>query len=205
MTGLSRSSLELDGDYEHVVCDVIEEQYAEHLRRLWDTRGPFDLVVHCVGVGTGLDETGFARETQTVATNFLSLVQVVETLVPEMIARGSGHLIGLSSIADDGHIAEAPSYCASKAGYSSYLRSLAFYLSKRGVAVTNVRFGFVDTKMAKSKSKPMMITAERAAELLMRCVRRRPIQLTYPKTAGAAMRVLRWLQSLRIWTGRGPR
>jgi hypothetical protein len=44
---------------------------------------------------------------------------------------------------------EAPSYHASKAGSSNYLGGLASALKTKGVHVTNVRFGFVDTKMAK--------------------------------------------------------
>ncbi len=111
-------------------------------------------------------------------------------------------MIGLSSIADDGHISGAPSYSASKAGYSNYLKSLALHLRKRGIAVTNVRFGFVDTKMAQANIKPMIITVDRAVDVLMRSVRMRPMQVTYPKTAGAAMRVTRWLQNIRIWMAR---
>ena len=44
----------------------------------------------------------------------------------------------------------APSYSASKAGLSSWLGGLALALRPRGVHVTNVRLGFVDTKMAKA-------------------------------------------------------
>ncbi|MCA8955651.1 MAG: hypothetical protein KDC87_06240, partial [Planctomycetes bacterium] len=65
------------------------------------------------------------------------------------------------------------------------------------------RFGFVHTKMAKSDVKPMMIPAEHAARLLMRCVRCRPVQLTYPKAAGALMRGFRWWQNARAWVAHG--
>ena len=203
VTGLSRSAVEFDaGDYEHVVCDVTDAAYEEHLVDLWARRGPYDLVVHCVGVGSGLSENGFTRETRTVTTNFTSLAQIVESLLPRMLERGAGHLIGLSSLADDLHIADSPSYSATKAGYSNYLRSLALNLRKTKLAVTNVRFGFVDTKMAKSDVKPRMIPVTRAVDLLMGCVRTRPVQLSYPKSMGLLLRVLRWGQNLRLWTKR---
>ena len=48
------------------------------------------------------------------------------------------------------------------------------------VAVTNVRFGFVDTAMAKSDVKPFMITADRAARVIEKCIVRRPIRKTVP-------------------------
>jgi hypothetical protein len=41
-------------------------------------------------------------------------------------------------------------------------------LRPRGIAVTTVRFGFVDTKMAKSPVTPFMISVERATDVLMR-------------------------------------
>jgi len=203
VTGLSRSDLVRAGDYRHFICDVTSCGYPAQLEQLWNDRGPFDLIAHCVGVGSGLDECGFGNEAHTVQTNLVSLVQLADILIPLMHERRAGHLIGLSSIADDLHLAEAPSYSASKAGYSNYLRSLAFHLRKSGIAVTNIRFGFVDTKMAKGKSKPLIITPARAATVMMDCIRTRPMQLTYPKTAGLLVHVVRWLQNLRVWTARG--
>jgi NAD(P)-dependent dehydrogenase (short-subunit alcohol dehydrogenase family) len=92
--------------------------------------------------------------------------------------------------------------CASKAGLSSYLGGLALALRPRGVQVTNVRFGFVDTKMAKYHVRPFMITAERAAGVVVRCLRRRPAQVTYPRRMGALVWLLDRLTSLRLWLTR---
>ena len=72
-------------------------------------------------------------------------------------------------------------------------------LRPHNVAVTNVRFGFVDTKMAKSPSKPLMMTPERAAAHIVRCLERRPLQLSVPKAVGAVAHVMRLAQSVRIW------
>jgi len=49
---------------------------------------------------------------------------------------------------------EAPAYNASKAALSSYVEGLSLALRGTGVALTNVRLGFVDTKMAKASAKP---------------------------------------------------
>jgi len=61
----------------------------------------------------------------------------------------------------------------SKAGFSSYLGSLALALKLKGVHVTNVRFGFVDTKMAKSNPKPFVMRVEKAADHLETCIRKK--------------------------------
>ncbi len=205
VTGLSRSTVpegevaQGSGDYVHITCDVLDATYRGQLERACETRGPFDVVVHLVGVGYGLKDDNFAREAETFRTNLISMVELVEVVFPTFLAAGRGHLIGLSSIADDLLMADSPSYGASKSGYSSYLKALGLAYRARGIAVTNVRFGFVDTKMAKGKIRPLMISTAKAVLVLKRCIAGRPAQSTYPKAAGGAVRVLRWAQNLRIW------
>ena len=43
----------------------------------------------------------------------------------------------------------------------------------KGIKVTNVRFGFVDTKMAKGDVKPFMMTVDRAARHVIDCIHRK--------------------------------
>ena len=120
-------------------------------------------------------------------------------LLPNWLEHGQGHFIGLSSLADDFYNADAPSYTASKAGFSNYLVSMAFKLKSQGIAVTNIRFGFVDTKLPKASWKPLMMTPNQAAERVLQCMKQQPIQLSVPKLAGLALHGLRWVQSLRVW------
>jgi short-subunit dehydrogenase len=61
-------------------------------------------------------------------------------VIPWMVKRGKGHFIGLSSVADELLSPEAPSYHASKAGFSNYLEGLALAVRTKGVHITNVRF-----------------------------------------------------------------
>jgi hypothetical protein len=74
-------------------------------------------------------------------------------------------------------------------------------LRSAGVAVTNIRFGFVDTKMAKAPFRPMMMTPERAAAHVLSCLVRKPLQLSTPRSVAAFLRVVRFAQSLRVWVG----
>jgi NAD(P)-dependent dehydrogenase (short-subunit alcohol dehydrogenase family) len=97
----------------------------------------------------------------TVRVNFEAMVSCAAVVIPAMVRAREGHFVGLSSIGD-GVSSDAPAYAASKAGVSSYLAGLALALRPMGVFVTNVRFGFVDTKMAKSPVKPWMISVDQA-------------------------------------------
>ncbi len=63
-------------------------------------------------------------------------------------------MIGLSPLSDTLISPQAPGYAAAKAGLSSYLMFLDRALRPRGVAVTTVRFGFVDSRRGHLPSRP---------------------------------------------------
>ena len=197
--GISRSASGIDDDsYLHEVADVTGSDYRDKLTGLVATTG-VDVCVYCAGIGEPLDRAALGRELDVFDVNLVGAIATVAVVVPTMLAAGRGHFIGLSSQADTFVNADAPSYSASKAGLSAYLHGLALALRPHGVFVTNVRFGFVDTKMAKSDVKPFLISADKAAALIMRCVKKRPIRFTYPKRMAALLWFLRWGPRLRIW------
>ena len=164
VVGVSRSPR--DGVVQHVV-DVT----ADGTARSWPRVGPVDLCVYAAGVGELFDPADLAAQTRAIEVNLIGAARTVEAVVPGMLAAGGGHFIGLSSLADVLISADAPGYAASKAGLTSYLLGLSAALRPRGVAVTAVRFGFVDTKMAKGAAKPMMVEVDRAVDVLMQAVR----------------------------------
>jgi len=135
-----------------------------------------------------------------IEVNFTAMVHTLATLTPGWLEQGRGHFIGLSSLADDFYNTDAPSYTASKAGFSNYLVSMALKLKAQGVHVTNIRFGFVDTKLPKASWKPLMMTPDQAANHVIRCLKIKPMQLSVPKLAGLALHGIRWMQSFRVWT-----
>jgi short-subunit dehydrogenase len=123
-----------------------------------------------------------------------------------MQRRGVGHFIGLSSLADELVSADAPSYSASKAGFSSYLNGLAIALRPKGVYVTNVRFGFVDTKMAKGEVKPFMMSVDRAVGHLLACIERKPVSYSAPWPMVPLIRLQHWVMRLKtLLPGSAPK
>lgn len=203
VTGLSRRSAAVEHDrYVHVASDVAAASYPADLGRALAAAGRVDLCVYAAGVGDLLDLADLAAQTRAIEVNLLGVARTVEVVVPAMSAAGGGHLIGLSSLADAMITPEAPGYAASKAGMSSYLIALGAALRPRGVAVSTVRFGFVDTKMAKGAVRPMMITVDRAVEVLMRCVRDRPAVVSYPRRMALLVTLAAPVARLRARLGR---
>ncbi|GGM44390.1 hypothetical protein GCM10011608_31410 [Micromonospora sonchi] len=182
VAGLSRRENGINvPTYAHHVVDVTAPDYPEVLGKAVDALGRVNLCVYAAGIGEPIDLADLNAQAHTFEVNLLGAVRTVATVVPSMVAAGEGHFIGLSSLADRLVSAEAPGYAGSKAGLSSYLMGLSTALRGQGVSVTTVRFGFVDTKMAKGPVRPLMIPVDRAVEILARCVRTRPVLISRPR------------------------
>lgn len=201
VVGISRSdSAFVDQNLRHEVCDVTSRGYADLLRRLLHEEDGFDACIYCVGIGSGLTLPDLSNEAHVFEVNLVAMIRTLEVLVPHWLERGKGHFIGLSSLADTIYNIDGPSYSASKAAFTNYLLSMALKLRGTGVSVTNIRFGFVDTKMARAVRKPLMITPDEAARHVMKCLEERPIQLSVPKLMAAAACCISLAQSVRVWT-----
>jgi len=179
--GISRSESPIkDASYHHQVADVSNINYLDLMNELV-MKDPVDLCIYFAGIGELFDPLNMNGEARIIDVNLTCMVKTAAAVIPQMIKKGQGHFIGISSLADELLSSEAPSYYASKAGLSSYLESLALALKPKGVYVTNVRFGFVDTKMAKGDVKPFMMSVEKAVDHLELCIRKKPVRYTAPK------------------------
>jgi len=178
--GLSRSESSIEHDsYSHTIIDVTSPEFVQ---KLSDTAGDnTDVAIYCAGIGELLDIEKLKQEEKVFQVNLIGAVRSFEAILPGMVKRKNGHIIMLSSIGDVIISPEAPSYHASKAGLSAYVESMALAMRPHNVAVTNVRFGFVDTKMAKGDRFPFMMSVEKAVDYLMKCLEKKPVRFTRPR------------------------
>jgi short-subunit dehydrogenase len=160
--------------------------------------GPTDVLVACAGVGRlastlDLDLEGFR---QMLDVNVLGVARTIEAVLPGMVARGAGHLVGISSVAGFRGLPWMPGYSASKAALTTYLEGLRPMLKRRGVTITTVYPGFVRTAMTADTPfrRPVpMLEPEQAAKYLVRAVVRRPRDLVFPPSTALGMGLLRRL------------
>ncbi len=123
----------------------------EHFSDIVSDFGVIDLIVHCAGIGFENPELIWKMENDTIATNVLSATRIYDLSFLLFKKQGFGHLVGISSIASLRGNRHSPAYFASKAFQVNYLESL--YLKTKEIAsgkvyVTDIRPGFVDTRMA---------------------------------------------------------
>jgi short-subunit dehydrogenase len=197
VVGISRSTSSIqDPDYEHIVAEVQDGQYPGIIKSVLGKGGRVGLCIYCAGIGEMLDPSNMEGEAEIFEVNLLGMVKTASVVIPWMVKQGKGHFIGISSVADEMLSPQAPSYYASKAGFSNYLEGLALALRPKGVHITNIRFGFVDTKMAKGDVKPFMMAVERAAQRVLACIEKRPIRYTAPWAAIPLVKFRSWMLRL---------
>lgn len=203
VVGVSRRASPVDHpEYRHHVQGVTEPGFPSLLERIGTEHPDLRRVVHCAGVGIGFDPDDLSAELRCFRTNLISEVETAAWCIPQWRGDGGGHLVVLSSLVDGLVVADSPSYCASKAGLSRYLRSLGLRVRADGIAVTNIRFGFVDTKMAKARWKPFEISAERAAEVVIGTLRGRPAVRSAPRSAALLTSLVAGVQRVGLGAGR---
>ncbi len=162
--------------------DVADPDVATLFDGLVEELGGVDLVIISSGTGHLNPDLDVDLDVDTVRVNVLGFMKLSDAAMRHFLARGRGHLVGITSVAALRGNSEAASYAASKAFQSVYLDGLRELAKKRRlpIAVTEVQPGFVDTAMMKT-DRPMaplvrwllVATPGVAARQIARAIRRR--------------------------------
>jgi short-subunit dehydrogenase len=138
--------------------------------------GPTDVLVANAGFGapTRIDPLNTAEVETTFRVNLLGVVYSLEAVLPGMLARKRGHLLAVSSLAAFKGLPGESAYCASKAAVNTYMEGMRIALRTRGVVVTTLCPGFVETPMVPMDSAtPFQMSADEAARRIARVIARR--------------------------------
>lgn len=121
------------------------------------------------------NEQDSAAATLVLRSNFEGPALILAELANRFEARGSGTLVGISSVAGERGRATNYVYGSAKAGFTAFLSGLRNRLAKEGVHVVTVLPGFVATKMTEDMDLPEKLTAapEEVAEAVHRAVTKR--------------------------------
>ena len=84
---------------------------------------------------------------RVIQTNLSSNYQIIKSLLPNMLSKKYGKIIGISSIVGSTGNPGQANYVASKAGMVGLYKSIAAEVAKRNINVNVVSPGFISTKM----------------------------------------------------------
>lgn len=135
------------------------EDHASMLRELGTTP---DTVVSTLGVlgDQTRAESDLAYAREILMANFEGPALLLGCFAGQMAKRGTGTIVGISSVAGDRGRATNYVYGSAKAGFTAFLSGLRNRLAMKGVHVLTVKPGFVRTKMTEGMKLPPALTAE---------------------------------------------
>lgn len=180
------------------VADVTDARdLQEKVTSLAIRLGPVDLAIANAGIGGATSALSLCPEdfVRLVQVNLFGTVNTVAAVLPGMLERRRGHIVGISSLASLRGLPGLLGYCASKAGINAFLEGLRLEVKPYGIAVTTVCPGWMSTPMNASMQKPLpaMMDVEVAVQKILTAIRRRHRFLVFPKRLGLGLGALRWL------------
>jgi short-subunit dehydrogenase len=170
----------------------------EAVRAIETEVGPTGVLVACAGIGglTQVPDLDLDGLKAMLAVNVIGVAQSIEAVLPGMIARGHGHIVGVSSVAGYRGMPWMASYSATKAALSAYLEALRPALKRRGVTITTACPGFVRTALTRDtpfRSPVKMMEPEQAGRKIARAAIRRPRNCVFPIDTAIGMTLLKYL------------
>lgn len=186
------------GTAAFAVADVSQStSIAAGLASIRAALGPLDLVVANAGVGmpTRLDPANLADVEAMFNVNVLGMVYTFAAALPEMLARKTGRIVAISSIAGYCGLPGESAYCASKAAVNAYMNGLRIHLRGTGVFATTICPGFVRTPMTAMNTfhMPGLMTADVAASRIVRAIVRGKKVSNFPWRLALLTKLSRWL------------
>lgn len=160
-------------------------------------QGPLDLVVYCVGHYKAQSAVNFdlAQMLQHQQINYVGALHVLNAVLPAMLARGSGHLSLISSVAGYRGLPKSLAYGPTKAALINLAESLYGDLQPRGIGVSLVNPGFVQTPLTAQNRfhMPALITPDQAASAMLAGWQSGRFEIHYPRRFTYFMKLLHCL------------
>ncbi len=131
-------------------CDVAsQEQIDELVRRTRDELGPIDYLAHCGAISNTAthDELDFERWREMIDCNLHGAFRVVWAVKDEMLARKSGSMVLISSVAALRPRARQIHYATAKAGVIAMARCCAEAFAPSGVRINCIAPGLIETEL----------------------------------------------------------
>lgn len=152
--------------------DVTDPQNIAHLEVLIEKLGGLDLLIYNSGFGEPSETLDVDNEKETTLVNVNGFVAIAAYAFNYFAQKGSGQIAVTSSIAALRGNSWTPAYSASKAYVSNYAEGLNMkaWKMKKDIVVTDIKPGFIATKMAKGNKRFWVASPQKAARQIKNAV-----------------------------------
>lgn len=176
--------------------DVTDAHAVHAAAQLLHSQGPLDCVLVCAGHYQAMRATAMdAQELQRHWNiNYVGALQVVQAVVPLLLAQGHGHLSLVGSVAGYRGLPQSLAYGPTKAALINLAETLYLDLHPHGLGVSIINPGFVQTPLTAQNhfAMPALISPAQAAQAMLRGWRKGRFEIHFPK------RFTLWMQLLRL-------
>lgn len=166
--------------------------------------GPIDLAILNAGVWQIMDAETLDVDAvrRGIDVNYMGVVHAISAVLPGMLERGRGHIAIIASVSGYRGLPRAAAYGPTKAALINLAETLHAELAPRGIVVSIVNPGFVDTPMTRGNPFPMpgLMPVEIAAARLLSGLERQKYEVVFPRRLVYVMKLLRLLpNALFFW------
>ena len=148
------------------------EEAVGFLRELIHELGEVELIIINAGYGVINPQLDLVEELRTVDVNVSGFTAMAAVAFEYFAERGTGHIVGVSSLAAIRGGGGSPAYNASKAYISNYLQGLRQKAAQQDLllTITDIKPGFIDTPMAQGEGLFWVAPVPKAAKQIYQAI-----------------------------------
>lgn len=154
--------------------------------------GPIDVLIANAGIGTTshISQLYPNHVANVISINVLGAANSVAAVVPQMVERGRGQLVAISSLAAYRGLPKSAAYCASKAAMSAYFESVRIDLRGTGVGVTIIHPGFIKTPLTAGRDAkmPYLMELDEAIPKIVSAIEKGKKSIAFPWQLASVVR-----------------
>ena len=191
---------EAAGDVYLYPLDVTDEQASRGtIEAIERDVGKIELAI--LNAGSHNAEPGISLSVENtrklMEVNFMGTIHGISPLIERFVARKSGHIAVVASLAGYRGLPTAAAYGASKAALINLCESLRPELEAAGVTLSMINPGFVETPLTDKNEfdMPFLMPADKAADVIVRGLEDRRFEISMPTRFALIMKLLRILPS----------
>jgi short-subunit dehydrogenase len=186
LTDLAKRCEAAGGHARVFVADVTDaDAVRSAANSLREEFGFIDVMIANAGV-SGKDEAVRTHVPAAVANvfniNLMGAINAVHAVLPEMLERGQGQLVAVSSLAGIRGLPKSAAYSASKAAMTTYFESIRLDVQNSGIDVTIIQPGFIKTPLTAGRhhKMPFLMELDDAIPLFVRAIEKKKKFAAFP-------------------------
>jgi short-subunit dehydrogenase len=175
--------------------DVTTDDNKRQVELLIQKLGGLNLLIYNAGYGDPSLELIPETEQLTTLTNVNGFVEVVSYSFNYFVQQSHGHIALTSSISALRGNSWTPAYSASKAFMSNYAEGLFIKARKlkKNIVITDIKPGFIGTKMAKGNKQFWVAPVHKAALQIIKAIDKKKRVVYITKRWWLVAQIMKWL------------